>query len=153
MADAEDVRRLALALPHVEEIDCDGFDFRVGGKGFVWSYPERQPGQRRVLRTDIAVLYVGDEAEKQALLLGEPAVFFTTPGYDGWPLVMLRLAEVDAGRLAELVTDAWRMRAPAELAADFEAPPTSRRRDFEAPARGARLTQNARVPCALLYLC
>jgi hypothetical protein len=33
---------------------------------------------------------------------------------------MLRLAEVDAGRLAELVTDAWRMRAPAELAADFE---------------------------------
>jgi len=67
------------------------------------------------------VLYVGDEAEKQALLLGEPAVFFTTPGYDGWPLVMLRLDEVDAGRLAELVTDAWRMRAPAELAADFDA--------------------------------
>jgi hypothetical protein len=120
MADADDVRRLALALPHVEEIDCDGFDFRVGGKGFVWSYPERQPGQRRVLRTDIAVLYVGDEAEKQALLLGEPALFFTTPGYDGWPLVMLRLAEVDAGRLAELVTDAWRMRAPAELTASFD---------------------------------
>ena len=44
MADAEDVRRLALALPHVEEIDCDGFDFRVGGRGFVWSYPERRPG-------------------------------------------------------------------------------------------------------------
>jgi hypothetical protein len=121
MADADDVRRLALALPYVEEIDCDGFDFRVGGKGFVWSYPERQPGQGRVLRTDIAVLFVGDEAEKQALLLGEPAMFFTTPGYDGWPLVMLRLAEVDAGRLAELVTDAWRMRAPAELAADFDA--------------------------------
>jgi len=121
MADADDVRQLALALPHVEEIDCDGFDFRVGGKGFVWSYPERQPGQGRVLRTDIAVLFVGDEAEKQALLLGEPAMFFTTPGYDGWPLVMLRLAEVDAGRLAELVTDAWRMRAPAELAADFDA--------------------------------
>ena len=65
-----------------------------------------------MIRTDIAVLYVGDEAEKQALLLGEPERFFTTSGYDGWPLVMLRLAEVDAGRLAELVTDAWRMRAP-----------------------------------------
>jgi hypothetical protein len=112
MADADDVRRLALGLPHVEEIDSDGFDFRVGGKGFVWSYPERQPGRPRVIRTDIAVLYVGDEAEKQALLLGEPLVFFTTPGYDGWPLVMLRLAEVDGERLAELVTDAWRMRAP-----------------------------------------
>jgi hypothetical protein len=120
MADAEDVRRLALGLPHVEEIDCDGFDFRVGGKGFVWSYPERQPGQRRVLRTDIAVLYVGDEAEKQALLLGEPDLFFTTPGYDGWPLVMLRLDSVDVIRLAELVTDAWRMRAPEELTSAFE---------------------------------
>jgi len=122
VADAEDVRRLALALPHVEEIDSDGFDFRVGGKGFVWSYPERKPGQRRVIRTDIAVLYVGDEAEKQALLLGEPEVFFTTAGYDGWPLIMLRLPEVHVERLAELVTDAWRMRAPRELAADLDDP-------------------------------
>jgi hypothetical protein len=125
MADQDDVRRLALSLPGVEEIDSDGFDFRVGGKGFVWSYPERAPGKPRVIRTDIAVLFVGDEAEKQALLLGEPERFFTAPGYDGWPLVMLRLAEVDLARLTELVVDAWRMRAPEaltrELAAD--APP------------------------------
>ena len=67
-----------------------------------------------------SALYVGDEAEKQALLLGEPGIFFTTRGYDGWPLVMLRLAEVDTGRLAELVTDAWRMRAPAALADEFD---------------------------------
>jgi hypothetical protein len=119
MADAGDVRRLALALPHVEEIDGDGFDFRVGGKGFVWSYPEREPGKRRVIRTDIAVLFVGDEAEKQALLLGEPGLFFTTSSYNGWPLVMLRLAKVDVERLTELVTDAWRMRAPADLARDL----------------------------------
>jgi hypothetical protein len=122
MADADDVRRVALALPDVEEIDSDGFDFRVGGKGFVWSYPERLPGQRRVIRTDIAVLFVGDEAEKQALLLGEPEVFFTTPGYDGWPLVMLRLAQVDIERLTELVTDAWRMRAPRNLAGELDGP-------------------------------
>jgi hypothetical protein len=121
MADANDVRRLALALPDVEEIDSDGFDFRVAGKGFVWSYPERRPGQPRMIRTDIAVLFVGDEAEKQALLLGEPGVFFTAPGYDGWPLVMLRLAEVDGERLAELITDAWRMRAPADLAGLLDA--------------------------------
>jgi hypothetical protein len=120
MADADDVRHLALALPHVVEIDSDGFDFRVADKGFVWSYPERRPGKPRVIRTDIAVLYVGDEAEKQALLLGEPAVFFTTPAYDGMPLVMLRLALVDVERLTELVTDAWRMRAPAALAGDLD---------------------------------
>jgi hypothetical protein len=115
MADADDVRRLALGLPEVEEIDCDGFDFRVGGHGFIWSYPERRPGKPRMLRTDVAVVFVGDEAEKQALLLGEPGVFFTTPGYDGWPLVMLRLDRVDVGRLSELVVDAWRMRAPDEI--------------------------------------
>ena len=120
MADADDVRRLALALPGVIEIESDGFDFRVAGQGFVWSYPERRAGQPRLIRTDIAVLYVGDEAEKQALLLGEPRLFFTAPGYDGWPLVMLRLAEVDAGRLAELVTDAWRMRAPDAFARELD---------------------------------
>jgi hypothetical protein len=120
MADADDVRRLALALPQVEEIDSDGFDFRVAGKGFVWSYPERLPGQPRRIRTDIAVLYVGDEAEKQALLLGEPGIFFAAPEYGGWPLVLVRLAEVGPDRVAELVTDAWRMRAPEALAAEFD---------------------------------
>jgi hypothetical protein len=120
MADADDVRRLALALPHVEEIKCDGFDFRVGGNGFVWSYPERKPGQRRRIRTDVAVLFVGDEAEKQALLLGEPDLFFTAWGYDGAAVVMLWLEKVDSERLSELVTDAWRMRAPDSLRADAE---------------------------------
>jgi hypothetical protein len=115
MADADDVRRVALALPLVIEIDSTGFDFRVANKGFVWSYPERRPGKPRIIRTDIAVLYVGDEGEKQALLLGEPDVFFTTPEYDGWPLVLLRLPTIDAERLEELVTDAWRMRAPDAL--------------------------------------
>jgi hypothetical protein len=120
MADAADVRHLALALPGVMEIDSDGFDFRVADKGFVWSYPERRPGKPRIIRTDIAVLYVGDEAEKQALLLGEPEVFFTTPEYDGLALVMLRLAQVDVDRLRELVIDAWRMRAPEVLVRDLD---------------------------------
>ena len=109
MADVHDVRRLALGLDDVEEIDSDGFDFRVRGRGFVWSYPDRSSG-RRVLRTDIAVLFVGDEAERQALLRGEPDLFFSTPSYEGLPFVLLRLYEVDVPRLSELVTDAWRMR-------------------------------------------
>jgi hypothetical protein len=115
VVDADDVRRIALSLPHTVEIDSDGFDFRVGNHGFVWSYPERLPGHERVIRTDIAVLYVGDEAEKQALLLSEPEVFFTTSAYDWSPLVMVRLEAIDINRLRELVTDAWHMRAPADL--------------------------------------
>ena len=118
MADSEDVRRLALALRDVEEIDSEGFDFRVGGRGFVWSYPERLAGQPRRIRLDVAVLYVGDEAEKQALVLGEPDRFFTTPGYDGFPLVMLRLDTVDAARLAELIADAWHMRRGDPIVTD-----------------------------------
>lgn len=109
MADEDDVRRLALSLEGAEENPSDGFDFRVRGRGFVWSWPDRSGG-RRVLRTDIAVLFVGDEAERQALLRGEPDLFFSTPAYEGLPLVMLRLAQVDVARLTELVTDAWRMR-------------------------------------------
>ena len=62
-----------------------GFDFRVADKGFVWSYPERRPGRPRVIRTDVAVLFVGDLEEQQALLLGEPDLFFTAPGYESSP--------------------------------------------------------------------
>jgi hypothetical protein len=115
VANADDVRRIALSLPGVEEIPSEGFDFRVGNKGFVWSYPERIPGRRREIRVDVAVLYVGDESERQALLLGEPELFFTAPGYADWPLVLLRLDAVGVERLEELVTDAWHMRAPDDL--------------------------------------
>lgn len=110
MADADDVRAIALSLPGTVEKASDGFDFRVAGKGFVWSYPERHPGRPRVIRTDVAVLWVGDDAEREALLKGEPELFFTAPGYERWPLVLLRLAAVDRDRLTELVTDAWTMR-------------------------------------------
>jgi hypothetical protein len=114
VATADDVRRIALGLGHVVEIDSGGFDFRVGNKGFIWSYPERRSGKPRSIRLDIAVLYVGDEAEKQALVLGEPEVFID-PGWDGYPYVLVRLREVNVDRLRELVIDAWQMRAPAGL--------------------------------------
>jgi hypothetical protein len=120
VADADDVRRLAQALPEAVEIPSAGYDFRVADKGFIWSYPERLPGRPRVIRTDIAVLFVGDEDEKQALLLGEPDIFFTTSSYDDAPLVLVRLAKVGVERLTELVIDAWRMRAPEPLVSDFD---------------------------------
>ena len=108
MADVHDVRVIALSLAGVVEIDSDGFDFRVHNRGFIWSYPEGS-GKSRVLRTDIAVLFVGDEGEKQALLKGEPALF-DDPGWEGWPLVLLRLEKCSKKRLKELITDAWSMR-------------------------------------------
>jgi hypothetical protein len=122
VADADDVRRIALALPGVVEIPSDGFDFRVDNQGFVWSYPEGF-GRGRRLRTDIAVLFVGDLAERQALLLGEPELFFITPAYEHAALVLLRLPRVQVDRLRELIGDAWdmrRRRGPAGPAEDRE---------------------------------
>jgi hypothetical protein len=110
MSDDADVRDIAMSLAGVVEAESEGFDFKVGRHGIIWSYPERSPGRPRTIRLDIAVLYVGDDAEKQALLRGEPDLFFTAPGYDHAPVVMVRLAKVDRARLEELITDAWQMR-------------------------------------------
>ena len=119
MVDADDVQRIATSLPHTVEIDSDGFDFGVGNRGFVWSYPEHARGQRRVIRTDIAVLYVGDEAEKHGSAAERAGGVLYYLRIRGSP-VMVRLEAIDITRLRELVTDAWHTRAPAEL--DVEHP-------------------------------
>jgi hypothetical protein len=110
MADADDVRRIARSLDGAVEIPSEGFDFRVLNRGFVWSYPERVPGRRRVIRTDLAVVYVGDESERQALLNGEPELFQVAAGYGEVPVVVVRLERITMRRLVELITDAWDMR-------------------------------------------
>lgn len=58
---------------------------------------------------------------------GDPGKFFTEPHYNGFPAVLVRLPAIDAGELAELITDAWRCQAPRSLAADFGRPPLYRR--------------------------
>lgn len=105
MVDEHDVRDIALSLPDVT--GDDGFSYHLGKTGIAWPYMERvQPKKARVPRNDIFVVRVADEDDKQALLQGEPGIFFTTDHYDGYPAVMVRLAEIDKGRLIELLTDA-----------------------------------------------
>jgi hypothetical protein len=74
------------------------------------------------LRTDpdALVLRVSDMGEREALLQGQPEAFFTTPHYDGDPAVLVRLEEVDPTELAELIEEAWRIRAPKRLVAEWE---------------------------------
>ena len=106
MATERDVRCIAKSLPETVEAN-PGFSFSVAGTDFVWPYPERVPRKRaRVPRLDIYVVRVADESDKQALLAGEPAKFFTTDHYNGFPAVMVRLDEVDNVELAELLKDA-----------------------------------------------
>jgi hypothetical protein len=75
------------------------------------------------LRTDpdALVVRVLDVGDREALLRGKPRVFFSTPHYDGYPYVLVRLTRVGRKQLAELIEDAWRIRAPKRLVSEFDA--------------------------------
>jgi hypothetical protein len=121
MATWDDVRRIALALPEAgERISRELRQWVVKDKLFVWERPLR--------RADLAAL--GDAAPggailgarvehlvaKEALLGSEPEVFFTTPHFDGYPAVLVRLDRIDLEELDELIAEAWLARAPKRLA-------------------------------------
>ena len=125
MADWDDVRRLALALPETGEKASYGGapSWTVKGKGFVWDRP--------LGRADLAALgnaapdgpvlgaHVPDLGAKEALLAAEPEVYFTIPHFDGYPAVLVRLHRIDVAELEELIVEAWIARAPKRLAAVF----------------------------------
>jgi hypothetical protein len=67
------------------------------------------------------VVRVVDLEDKDALLRSDPDVFFTTPHYDGYAYVLVRLKRVDAAQLGELIEDAWRVSAPKRLLAAYDA--------------------------------
>ena len=67
------------------------------------------------------VVWVSSEEEKAALIASEPARFFTATHYDGTPIVLVRLEEVDVNEASELVTESWRLRAPRTLVKSWDA--------------------------------
>lgn len=114
MITEDDVRRVALSLPATTEKPSYGTPgFRVRDKLFA---RVREEG-------DVLVVWVDGLDEKEALLAADPETFFTTPHYDGHPTVLVRFGAVDVDELTELLTDAWLVRAPARLRAEFEAAP------------------------------
>lgn len=111
MVNEDEVRRLALALPSVTERPSYGTPgFRVSDRLFARIRPEG----------DSVVVWCADLGEKEALLASDPDTFFTTPHYDGHPTVLVRMAAVDPGEMAELLTDSWRLRAPIKLVRAFD---------------------------------
>jgi len=59
---------------------------------------------------------------KEALLADDPAVYFTTPHFDGYPAILVRLERIGAEELEELeelLAEAWLARAPKRLAKAF----------------------------------
>jgi hypothetical protein len=112
MITEEDIRRVALSLPATSEKPSYGQPgFRVKDRLFARI---REEG-------DVLVLWVDGEGEKEALIASDPAKFFTTPHYDGYPMVLVRFDAVDLDELTELLTDSWYQRAPKPLADEFDA--------------------------------
>lgn len=120
----DDVRRLALALPETTERTSHGLPaWRVRDKLFVWERPLRQ-SDLEALGADapsgpILGARVADLGVKEALLADDPAVYFTTPHFDGYPAILVRLGHIAGPELAELITEAWLARAPKRLASEF----------------------------------
>jgi hypothetical protein len=124
MAGWDDVARLALALPETSERESRGLrQWVVRKKLFVWERPLR--------KADLAALgdaapdgpILGAKVEhlgaKEALLADPSGVFFTTPHFDGYAIVLARLDAITAADLEEVVTEAWLVTAPTRLAASF----------------------------------
>ena len=114
MPDWDDVVRIAGGLPEVEESTWFRTpSLKVRGKGFVR------------LRTEAEGLLVVmcTIEEKEALLASGDPAFSTTPHYDGYGAVLVDLDRIDEDHLAELLEEAWRLKAPARLRATRPAPP------------------------------
>jgi len=129
MATQDDVRRIALSLPETEEAS-DRFAFSVRNrrklKGFVWVWMERlEPKKARVPNPDVVAVRVADLEEKALLLSMDEVRFFTEPHYNNFPAILVRLPDIDAGQLEELITQAWRCQAPKPLVAEFGPPNTA----------------------------
>jgi len=120
----EDVRRVALALPETSERPSHGnTSWRVRDKLFVWERPLR-PADLRALgdaAPDGPILGVRVEhlGAKEALLADDPGVYFTTPHFDGYAAVLVRLERIELGELEELIAEAWLCQAPKRLAKQF----------------------------------
>jgi hypothetical protein len=125
MAMWDDVSRLALALPKAEEGTTYGGNraWTVGKKLFVWERPLRKSDLEALGDAAPDGPILGARVEhliaKDALLADESGVFFTTPHFDGYPAVLIRLPDIELDLLEEVVTEAWLARAPKRLVRDF----------------------------------
>ena len=125
-ATVQDVHAIALSMPHVTRYpDLKNAVYQVGGKSFVFFRNPRpdavdeRTGERL---TDVIVIWVPDEGDKQALVDDPESPYFTTPHFDGHNSVLVRasrLGEVSVGELRELVQEAWLCRASRKRANDW----------------------------------
>lgn len=125
-----DLDALALALPEVEKTVEDGRPrYSVGGKFFCF---HRRPRPDAVDaktggRLDDVLVFRTDGLDVKDMLLSDArGVFFTTPHWNGYPAVLLRIRDLRRVRkteLRDLLEDAWLVRAPKRLLRAYPAAP------------------------------
>jgi hypothetical protein len=124
MSTMADLDELALSLPQTtKEVSEDGRpSYLVHGKMFCFHRGQRrdavdpQTGERL---DDVLMFRVPDLGVKELLLADSREVYFTTPHFDGYPAVLMRipnLARVDREELYDLVVEAWLTKAQKRVA-------------------------------------
>jgi hypothetical protein len=121
VANWDDVARIVGELP--ETAEASPRTWRVRKKLIAWERPLRKADYEALGDAapdgDILGARVPDEGVKFALIADDPSVYFTTPHFDGYPAVLVRLAEIGVPELTELITEAWLAQAPKTLAKAF----------------------------------
>jgi hypothetical protein len=124
MADWDDVRRIALALPDTDEQPSHGHAaWRVHRKLFVLDRPLRVRDLEELGDDAPTGAILGARVEhlaaKQALLADDPSVYFTTSHFDGYAMILVDLDRIGLTDLEELIVEAWLSRAPKRAAREY----------------------------------
>ncbi|MGH3713125.1 MAG: MmcQ/YjbR family DNA-binding protein [Micromonosporaceae bacterium] len=129
MASFDELRQFARGLPEVtEELSDDGRPaYRVRKKLILVHRSQRpdavdpETGERL---DDVLMFRVADEGVKEALLADPSGAYFTTPHFNGYPAILVRISHLDrltSDEARELVTEAWLCQAPKRLVKQWQA--------------------------------
>jgi hypothetical protein len=124
MATMADLDELALAMPHTtKELSDDGRpSYLAHGKRFCLQRSRRpdavdpETGERM---DDVLMFRVADLGVKDLMLADDRGLYFTTPHFNGYPAVLLRIRDLhrlDRDELQDLVVEAWLTRAQKRVA-------------------------------------
>jgi hypothetical protein len=72
-------------------------------------------------KPDALVVWVESLDAKEALLGTQPKVFFTTPHYDGYAIVLVNMSAVTQKQARAVIEESWKLRAPASLRRAYDA--------------------------------
>jgi hypothetical protein len=118
MATWDDIREIVADLPGT--VERSTHEWRARDKNLAWERPLRKADLEALGADaptgDILGVRVADVGVAEALVADDPAVYFRTPHFAGYPAVLVRLDVIDPAELRDLLRDAWLARVPKKTA-------------------------------------